>query len=154
ILQSLPGMLGKAERYCDEKKINPNVLLNARLYPDMLPLTRQVQLVCDMAAKACAYLAASEIPVSADDETTFEQLQQRLARTTQYVKAFAPAQFDGAERRDITFPVAPGKNMTVIGQRFFNHFILPNFYFHAAIAHGILRHNGVDIGKADFLGMG
>ena len=119
----------------------------------MLPFTRQIQLVCDFAAKSCARLAQSEVPSTPDTETTFAELKQRLAKTIEYVKSFKPAQFDGAEGRDVSFPAGPNNTMTLKGQQFLSGFAFPNFYFHAAIAHGILRHNGVEIGKRDFLGV-
>jgi hypothetical protein len=153
ILNSLSGVLGKAEAYCQAKGVAPEVLLNSRLYPDMLPLARQIQLVCDFAAKGCARLTHSEVPSSPDTEKTFDELRQRLAKTIDYVKAFKPAQFDGADTKDVTFPAGPNNSLTMKGQQFLSAFSFPNFYFHAAIAHGILRHNGVDIGKRDFLGV-
>ena len=153
ILGSLSGLLGKAEAHCKAKNIQPEVLLNARLYPDMFPLTRQIQTVCDFAAKSCARLTQSEVPTTSDTERTFDELKQRLAKTIDYVKTFKPAQFEGADSRDVSFPVGPSKTMTLKGQQYLNNFAFPNFYFHAAIAHGILRHNGVEIGKRDFLGV-
>jgi hypothetical protein len=152
ILGSLSGLLTKAEAHCKAKNIQPEVLLSARLYPDMLPLTRQIQLACDFAAKGCARLTHSEVPSTPDTEKTFEELRQRLAKASDYVKAFKPAQFEGADARDVTFPVGP-TNMTLKGQQFLTAFAFPNFYFHAATAHGILRHNGVEVGKRDFLGV-
>jgi hypothetical protein len=152
ILGSLTGILTKAEAHCKAKNIQPDVILSARLYPDMLPFTRQVQLLCDFAAKSCARLTQSEVPVTPDTEKTFDELKQRLAKTSDYVKAFKPAQFDGADGRDVTFPAGPN-TMTLKGQQFLSHYALPNFYFHAATAHDILRHNGVEIGKRDFLGV-
>jgi hypothetical protein len=153
ILGSLTGILTKAEAHCKAKNIAPEVLLGARLYPDMLPFSRQIQLVCDFAAKGCARLTHSEVPVTPDTEKTFDELKQRLAKTVDYVNAFKPEQFDGAETRDVTFPVGPTNTLTLKGQQFLNNFAFPNFYFHAATAHGILRHNGVEIGKRDFLGV-
>jgi hypothetical protein len=153
ILGSLSGLLSKAEAHCKAKNIQPEVLLGARLYPDMLPLSRQVQLASDFAAKGCARLTHSEVPTTPDTEKTFDELKQRLAKTIDYVKTFKPAQFEGAEARDVSFPVGSGNTMTVKGQQFVNNFAFPNFYFHAATAHGILRHNGVEIGKRDFLGV-
>jgi hypothetical protein len=152
ILGALPGILTKAEAHCAAKNIQPDILLGARLYPDMLPLTKQVQLVCDFAAKSCARLTHSEVPSIPDTEKTFGELKQRLAKTSDYVKAFKPAQFDGADTSEVTFPVGPS-TMTLTGQQFLNRFAFPNFYFHAATTHGILRHNGVEIGKRDFLGV-
>ncbi|WP_315781901.1 MULTISPECIES: DUF1993 domain-containing protein [unclassified Bradyrhizobium] len=153
ILGSLSGLLSKAEAHCEAKKIAPEVMLGARLYPDMLPLSRQIQLACDFAAKGCARLTHSEIPSTPDTEMSFAELRQRLAKTIDYLKTFTPAQFDGADSRDVTFPAAGGVSMTLKGQDFVNRVSFPNFYFHAAIAHGILRHNGVEIGKRDFLGV-
>jgi hypothetical protein len=153
ILGSLTGLITKAEAHCKAKNIQPEVLLGARLYPDMLPLSRQVQLVCDFAGKACARLTGSEVPSTPDTEKTFDELRQRLAKTIDYVKTFKPAQFDGGDARDVTFPIGPDKSLTLKGQQFLSAFAFPNFYFHAATAHGILRHNGVEVGKRDFLGV-
>ena len=153
ILGSLSGLLTKAEAHCEAKKIQPEVLLSARLYPDMLPLTKQIQIACDFAAKSCARLTGSEVPTTPDTEKTFEELRQRLAKTIDYVKTFKPAQFEGADTKDVTFPSGPDKTMTLKGQAFLSNVAFPNFYFHAATAHGILRHNGVEIGKRDFLGV-
>ncbi len=153
ILSSLTGILTKAEAHCTAKKIEPEVLLGARLYPDMLPLSKQIQLTCDFATKGCARLTHSEVPSIPDTEKSFDELKARLANTINYVKAFKPAQFDGADARDVTFPAGPDKSITLKGQQFLSQFSLPNFYFHAVTAHDILRHNGVEIGKRDFLGV-
>jgi hypothetical protein len=153
ILGSLTGLLGKAEAHCQTKNIQPEVLLGARLYPDMLPFSKQIQLACDFAAKGCARLTHSEVPSTADTEKTFDELRQRLAKTIDYVKSFKPAQFDGADSKDVTFPAGPSNSVTLKGQQFASGFAFPNFYFHAATAHGILRHSGVEIGKRDFLGV-
>ena len=155
ILGSLSGILSKAEAHCRAKNIQPDVLLGARLYPDMLPFTRQIQLVCDFAAKSCARLTHSEVPSTPDTEKTFDELRERLAKTVEYVKTFKPAQFEGGDSRDVSFPAGgPNNNtMTLKGRQFLNNYAFPNFYFHAATAHGILRHNGVEIGKRDFLGV-
>jgi hypothetical protein len=153
MLNSLSGLITKAEAHCEAKKIQPEVLLGARLYPDMLPFSKQIQLVSDFAAKGCARLTHSEVPSTPDTEKTFDELKQRLAKTIDYVKSFKPAQFDGADAKDVTFPTCPSSSMTVKGQQFLSAFSFPNFYFHAATAHGILRHNGVEIGKRDFLGV-
>jgi hypothetical protein len=152
-LGALSGLLAKAEAHCKAKNIAPEVLLGARLYPDMLPLTKQIQIASDFAAKSCARLTGSEVPTTTDTEKTFDELKQRIASTIDYVKAFKPAQFEGADAKDVTFPVGPNNSMTLKGQQFVNRFAFPNFYFHAATTHGILRHNGVEIGKRDFLGV-
>lgn len=153
MLNSLIGLLTKAEAHCAAKKIDPSVLLGSRLFPDMLPLSKQVQLVSDFAAKGCARLTHSDVPSTPDTETTFAELKQRLAKTIDYVKSFKPEQFEGADAKDVTFPVGPDRSMTLKGQQFFSSVSLPNFYFHVTTAHGILRHNGVEIGKRDFLGV-
>jgi uncharacterized protein len=153
ILGSLSGILGKAEAHCTAKNIPPDVLLGARLYPDMLPLSRQVQMACDFATKTCARLTQNEVPSTPDTEKSFDELKARLGKAADYVKAFKPTQFDGADARDVSFPAGPNNTMTLKGQQYLSHFALPNFYFHAATAHDILRHNGVGIGKRDFLGV-
>jgi hypothetical protein len=153
ILGSLSGILSKAEAHCKAKNIQPDVLIAARLYPDMLPFSKQIQLTCDFATKACARLTGGEVLSTPDTEKTFEELRQRLAKASDYIKAFKPAQFDGAESRDVTFPTGPDKTMTLKGPQFLSHVAFPNFYFHAVTAHDILRHNGVEIGKRDFLGV-
>src|SRR5580692_9708487 len=122
ILGSLSGLLKKAEAYCEVKKIQPDVLLAARLYPDMLPLSKQIQLACDFAAKGCARLTGSEVPTTPDTEKTFEELRQRLANTIAYVKTFKPAQFEGADAKDVTFPIGPTNTLTLKGQEFVNRF--------------------------------
>jgi len=153
ILGSLSGILSKAEAHCKAKNIQPDVLLASRLYPDMLPFSKQIQLASDFSTKACARLTGSDVPNTPDTEKTFEELRQRLAKASDYIKAFKPAQFDGADSRDVTFPAGPEKTMTLKGQQFLSHVAFPNFYFHAVTAHDILRHNGVEIGKRDFLGV-
>src|SRR5262249_13702242 len=104
-LGAIDAILGKAEAHCKAKNIQPETLLSARLYPDMFPLTRQIQTMCDFAAKTCARLTGSEVPTTPDTEKSFGDLQARIAKTVEYVKAFKPAQFDGADGRDVTFPV-------------------------------------------------
>ena len=153
ILGSLSGLLVKAEAHCTAKNIQPEILLSARLYPDMLPLSKQIQLASDFAAKGCARVTHSEVPSVPDTETSFAELKQRLANTIDVVKGYKPEQFEGADAKDVTFPAGPNNSMTLKGQQFISHFAFPNFYFHAATAHGILRHNGVEIGKRDFLGV-
>ena len=153
MLNSLSGLLTKAEAHCAARKIEPGVLIGSRLFPDMLPFGKQIQLVSDFAAKGCARLTHTEVPSMPDTETTFAELKQRLAKTIDFVKSFKPEQFDGADVKDVTFPAGPDRSVTLKGQQFFSSVSLPNFYFHAATAHGILRHNGVEIGKRDFLGM-
>ena len=111
------------------KKIQPDVLLGARLYPDMLPFTKQIQLVTDFAAKGCARLTHSEVPSTPDTEKTFGELRQRLAKTIDYVKSFKPAQFEGADTKDVTFPAGPDRSMTMKGQQFLKRVLVSEFLF-------------------------
>jgi uncharacterized protein len=153
MLTALSAVLKKGQAYAEEKKIKPEVLLNARLHPTMFPLINQVQLACDFSGKACARLAHVDVPSTPDTEKTLGELRQRLANTVEYLKKFTPAQFEGGDTKEVTFPTGPDKTLTLKGQEFLNRFAFANFYFHAATAHGILRHNGVEIGKRDFLGV-
>jgi len=111
-----------------------------------------MQLACDFATKGSARLSASEVPSVPDTETTFDELQARIAKTVDYLKTFKPEQFEGAETREVTFPTGPGKTTTLTGQQFLTSFSLPSFYFHVVTAHDILRMCGVDVGKRDYLG--
>lgn len=151
MLPSLRTILDKAEAHCTAKKIDPAVLLGSRLFPDMWALTRQVQITCDFAKNTTARLAGQEPPKWEDKETTFDELRQRIDRTLEFIRSFTPAQIDAAADRDITFPLG-GNPTTFKGDRYLVHFALPNFYFHHAAAYAILRHNGIEIGKRDYLG--
>ena len=126
-------------------------MLTARIAPDMFPLARQVQIATDHAKGASARLAGVDNPSFADTETTFPELQARIAKTLDFVKSLKPAQFDGGFERDITLTIA-GQKMTWKGDVYLHQFALPNFYFHVTAAYAILRHNGVEVGKRDFLG--
>ena len=150
-LNSLSSILTKAATYAETKKIDPSVLINARLAPDMYPLARQIQTVSDSAKGAAARLAAVDVPSMPDTETTFAELQQRIAKTAEFLKSLKPAQLDGSADREITLNLG-GQKVSWKGAIYLTHFVLPNFYFHAATAYDILRHNGVEIGKRDFLG--
>jgi uncharacterized protein len=154
-LQTLDGLskiLDKAEAFCAAKKIDPTVLVNARLAPDMFPLSRQVQIACDFAKGASARLAGADIPAYEDNEKTIADLKARIAKTVAFVKTFKAAQIDGSEERDIVLKVA-GNPITFKGQFYLVNFAVPNYYFHLSAAYAILRHNGVDLGKGDFLGL-
>jgi hypothetical protein len=151
MLTNLAAILTKAEAHATARKIEPGALLNTRLFPDMLAFTRQVQLSCDFAKNTTARLAGVEIPKFPDEEASFAELQARIAKTLDYVKGFKPAQIDGSEGREITLPIG-GQPMNFTGQEFLLNFALPNLYFHITTAYNILRHNGVEIGKRDFLG--
>jgi hypothetical protein len=145
------AILDKAASHAEAKKIDPSVLLQARLYPDMFPFAKQVQLTSDFAKGACARLAGVEVPSYSDTEATFDELKARLAKTVTFISSLKREQFDGAEERQISLKVG-GQPMSFIGQDYLIHFALPNFYFHATTAYAILRHNGLDLGKRDFMG--
>jgi uncharacterized protein len=149
-LHALDGMLDKAQGYAEAKKIDMAVLLNARLYPDMFNLTRQVQAACDFAKNASARLAGLPVPSHPDTETTLPELKARIAKTLAFLETIKPDQMTGSEGKTYTIKVGPN-DMTFQGLDYLLHFALPNFYFHAATAYGILRHNGLDIGKRDFM---
>jgi hypothetical protein len=151
MLNNLHAILDKAERFAEERKIAPEVLLNWRLAPDMFPLTRQVQITSDMAKGAAARLAGREVPKYADDETSFAELKARIAKTVKFIESVAPKEIDGSEDRDIALTIG-GQEMRFKGAPYLAHFVLPNFYFHATAAYAILRRCGVEIGKRDFLG--
>lgn len=149
-LNSLSGILDKAIAYCAERKIDAAALLQARLYPDMFPLLRQVQLACNHAERGATRLAGLEPPAHADKEASFEELKTRIADTISFLKTVDPKKMDGVADREITFPVGQ-RQMTMTGGDYLSHFSLPNFYFHVAAAYNILRHNGLPIGKDDFM---
>ncbi len=151
MLSNLTTVLDKTMAHVTARKLDPAVLLDARLYPDMFPLVRQVQLAADFAKNTSARLAGVELPKFPDTETSFEELKQRIAKTTEFLKSLKPAQIDGTEEKEITFPVA-GQPTTFKGQRYLFVSALPNFFFHVTTAYAILRHNGVEIGKRDFIG--
>ncbi len=150
-LTALSNILGKAEAYVEARKIDPNALLLDRLCADMFTLTRQVQITCDQAKGGVARLAGVEVPTWEDKETTFADLKARISKTLDYIAGFSPEQIDGSEEREIVLQMRAGA-MTFKGQAFLLGFSMPNFYFHMTTAYAILRHNGVDIGKRDFLG--
>ena len=150
-LTSLSAILDKAAAQAAERRIDPSVLLNDRLAPDMLPFTRQAQIASDHAKGATARLAGTEVPKFEDVEKTFDELKQRVSRVTAFVRGFDTAQIDGSEEREITLPIG-SNTMTFTGQAYLLHFALPNFFFHLTTAYAILRHNGIAIGKRDFIG--
>ena len=150
-LNNLSTILGIAAAHADEKKIEQSVFLNARLAPDMLPLSRQVQIACDSAKGGAALLAGIEAPAHADDEASFAELQARIAKTQAFLQGVSAAQIDGSEEHTVTLK-RRDKETLFQGQAFLLDHVLPNFYFHLTTAYAILRHNGVAIGKRDFLG--
>lgn len=150
-LRNLAEILKKGEEYADAKKVEHQVLLNSRLFVDMYPLTRQVQIATDMSKGAGARLAAIEIPKYEDNETSFAELQARIAKTIAFLDSINPEQLEDAEMRDITITIRKA-DIKFSGQDYLFKWVLPNVYFHVTTAYNILRHNGVELGKQDFLG--
>jgi hypothetical protein len=150
-LRNLRNILQKAAAHVEAKKLDPSTLTNFRLFPDMFPLSRQIQIATDMAKSCAARLAGSEPPKWDDNEKTFDELVARVDKALDYLKGFKPAQIDGSEEREVTLK-SPRGEMKFKGQPFLIHFVLPNFYFHATTSYNILRHNGVELGKMDFIG--
>ena len=153
MLKSLKAILAKGEAHCAARKIDPEVLLSARLYPDMFPLVRQVQIASDNAKGPAARLAAVEVPKFEDTEKTFADLQARIDKTIAFLETLEPAQFEGSEARDIVLQLRD-RSLEFKGAQYLSTFALPNFFFHVTTAYAILRHNGVEIGKQDYLGGG
>jgi hypothetical protein len=151
-LNALSAVLDKAEAHATAKKIDPSVLLNSRLAPDMFALTRQVQIATDLAKNGASRLAGAEPPRYEDTETTIEQLKARLQKTVAHLKSLDTKQIDASADREITFPLGPTRKGQMQGSDYLNHFLLPNVYFHLTAAYAILRHCGVELGKEDFLG--
>ena len=151
ILGNLSGILDKAQAHIDAKKIEPAELPSYRLFPDMLPMTKQVQIACDAAKGVVARLAGVEIPAFEDNETTIADLKARVAKTVAFIQSVPQAQIDGTEDKEIVIKRGD-KETRYNGMQFLLGHAVPNFYFHVATTYNILRHNGVEIGKRDFLG--
>lgn len=151
-LKALSACLDKAQAHCAAKKIDEGVMTGMRLAPDMFPLSRQVQIACDFAKGACARLAGVEIPAYDDTEKSFADLKSRIAKTIGYVQSLTAKQIDGAEEREMQSLKIGGNPVKIKGQPYLVHFALPNFFFHATAAYAILRNNGVELGKRDFMG--
>ena len=151
MLGNLLGWLDKAEAHAQAKKFDTSVYLAARLAPDMLPFTKQIQIACDAAKFGVARLAGVEAPKFADDETTLDQLRERVRKTLDFIRSVPAAQVDGTEDKDVTVPRRDG-SITMKGQAYLQRFVLPNFFFHVTTTYALLRHAGVDLGKMDFLG--
>jgi hypothetical protein len=150
-LTALKNVLGKAAAHAEARKIDPAALLQARLYPDMFTFTKQVQLATDFARGTAARLAGRDQPTVEDKETTFAELITRVERTLEYLASLPAAEIDGSENREIVRPLR-GEPRRFTGHGYLLSFAMPNFFFHAATAYDILRHNGVELGKADFMG--
>jgi hypothetical protein len=151
-LYALIAVLDKAAAHATTKKVDPSVMLGWRLVPDMFSLTRQVQVACDQAKNGGARLAGAEPPKFEDNETSIDQLKERLAKTVAYIKTLDTKAIDASADREITFPLGPTVKGQMKGGDYLNHFVLPNFYFHLTAAYACARACGVDIGKRDFLG--
>ena len=150
-LNALSAVLDKAAAFAAAKKIDQTVLLGWRLAPDMYALGKQVQVACDQAKNGLARLAGVEPPKFEDNESTIDQLKERLAKTVAFLKTLDAKAIDAAADREITFPLGPAKGQ-MMGADYLNHFVLPNFYFHRSVAYAIVRAIGVEVGKRDFLG--
>jgi uncharacterized protein len=152
MLGSLNDLLAKAEAHATEKKLEPDALLRARLFPDMFPLIRQVQIACDFAKGVSARLAAAEVPVYEDKEQTFAELQALVARTSAFIGSLPASAFDGSETREIVIRPGTPKERRFTGQGYLLSYGLPQFFFHVTTAYALLRHNGVEVGKRDYMG--
>jgi len=152
MFSNLLGWLDKAEAHAAARKFDVNNYLGLRLAPDMLPFTRQVQIASDAAKGCMARLAGTEMPKWEDNEATLDELRARVRKTIDYVNSFTAAQLDGSESREIRVPRRTSEPLVFTGEDFVKHYTLPNLYFHLTTAYALLRHGGVEIGKADFLG--
>ncbi len=151
ILGNLSNILDKAQAHIDARAINVSELMNYRLIPDMYPFSKQVQIVCDKARSVVARLAGMDVPFYKDDETTLAELKLRISKTIAFIQSVPPERINGTEDKDIVLPVS-GKETCYKGMQLLLGHSMPNVYFHAATAYNILRQNGVEIGKRDFLG--
>jgi hypothetical protein len=151
MLNNLSALLHKAQAHCEARKIDPLVLTSCRLFPDMLPFTRQITIACDTAKGAVARLAGVDIPKHEDVEKTLEELKARIAKTVHFVGTFKPAQLDGSEDKEIVLKLT-GREVSFKGMQYLLGYAHPNFYFHVVTAYNILRHNGVELGKRDYIG--
>ncbi|MSS76277.1 MAG: DUF1993 domain-containing protein [Methyloglobulus sp.] len=151
MLGNLSVILNKAVTHAEAIKIDPSIFINARLAPDMLPLSRQVQIATDMAKGCAARLAGLEVPSYEDNETTFADLQTRIAKTIAFLQSISAEQINGSEERIVMLKLR-GKEISFLGQPYLLDFALPNVYFHITTTYAILRHNGVEVGKMDYIG--
>jgi len=151
MLNNLANILKKGEEFAKAKNMDSAVLVGGRLAPDMFPLAKQVQIACDQVKNGMARLAGVEPPKFDDQESTFAELQERIAKTLTFANSIKPEQVDGTEAKEIKFSIKEW-NFEFVGEQYLLTWIIPNFYFHIATAYNILRHNGVEIGKSDYLG--
>ena len=152
LLNSLSAILTKAEALSTEKKFEPTVLLDARLFPDMFPLIRQVQIATDFAKSVSARLAGVDVPVYDDNEQSFTELRGRIGKTLSFIESLTPEQFEGSETREIVLRPGTPKEKKMVGHTYLSNYGLPQFFFHVTTAYAILRHNGLEVGKGDFMG--
>ena len=152
MLGSLSTLLSKAQAHAEARNIEPAVLLQARLYPDMFPLLRQVLIACDFAKGVSARLAGVDVPAYADDEVSFADLQARIEKTLAFINGIAPAQFEGSTTREVVTQAGTPKEKRFLGASYLVNYGLPHFFFHVTTAYNILRHNGVEVGKKDYVG--
>jgi hypothetical protein len=150
MLGNIDGWLDKAEAHAAERKFETSVYLGTRLAPDMLPFMQQIQIACDAAKFCVARLTGTDGPKFEDDETTLTDLRQRVRKTIDYLQSVPAAQVDGSDEREITVPRRAGP-ITMKGEQYLKHFALPNFFFHVTTVYALLRHNGVNLGKSDYL---
>jgi hypothetical protein len=152
VLGSMLAWLDRAEAHAQARSFDPTNYLGLRLAPDMLPFSRQIQIASDGAKGCMSRLAGTEIPKWEDNESTLDELRARIRRTLDHVQSFSPAQLEGSDSREIAIPMRSGDTLRFDGESFLKYFALPNFYFHATTTYALLRHAGVELGKADFLG--
>ena len=153
MLNALAGVLTKAETHAAERKIEPAALLQSRLFPDMFPLVRQVQIACDFASSVSARLAGADVPAYEGGGESFADLQQRIAATLTFIGGLDAARFNGSDERELLLRPGTPKERRIGGQAYLLSYGLPQFFFHVTTAYDLLRHNGVEIGKKDFMGV-
>lgn len=151
MLSNLSHILDKGLAHAEARKFDPSVLTQYRLAPDMLPFTRQIQIACDAVKNGLARLSGMEAPKFEDNEATFADLKARIAKTLAFVDSVPANLLDGTEEKEVTFPVGRENTRTMKGEDYLKHWMLPNMFFHITTAYAILRHNGVEIGKTDYL---
>ena len=152
MLAALSNVLAKADAHAASRKIDPNALLQARLFPDMFALLQQVQVACEFAASVSARLAGAEVPAFDGKEQSFADLQGRIASVLAFIDGLSPAQFEGSATREIVLRPGTPKEKRLGGQAYLSNYGLPQFFFHVTTAYAILRHNGVEVGKKDYMG--
>ena len=152
LLGTLSTLLDKGAEHMKAKGLKPDALAEARLAPDMFPLSKQVQIACDQAKSVAARLTGQEPPKFEDNEQTLDELKTRIRRTLDYVKSVPSSAYQGAETRRVGFPLMEGYALDMDGVQYLRDWALPNFYFHVTTAYAILRHNGIPLGKSDFIG--